>query len=90
VDKGLVYEGYRVVPYSWAVQTPLSNFETKLDDSYRERADPALTVAFRLRPEPPDAGRRRELDRARLLAWTTTPWTLPSNLALATRAIAGS
>src|SRR5262249_8151797 len=41
-DKGLVYEGYRVVPYSWAVQTPLSNFETRLDNSYRPRKDPAL------------------------------------------------
>ena len=47
-DKGLIYEGYRVVPYSWAVQTPLSNFETRLDNSYRERDDPALTVAFTL------------------------------------------
>lgn len=76
-DKGLVYEGYRVVPYSWAVQTPLSNFETRLDNSYRERSDPALTVSFRLH--------RLESDPrpARILAWTTTPWTLPSNLALA-------
>lgn len=39
-EKGLVYEGYRVVPYSWAVQSPLSNFETRLDNSYREREDP--------------------------------------------------
>ena len=39
-DKGLVYEGFRVVPYSWAAQTPLSNFETRLDNSYRERAGP--------------------------------------------------
>ncbi len=76
-DKGLVYEGYRVVPYSWAVQTPLSNFETRLDNSYRERTDPALTVAFRLKPRDGDPG------PLRILAWTTTPWTLPSNLALA-------
>jgi isoleucyl-tRNA synthetase len=75
-DKGLVYEGYRVVPYSWAVQTPLSNFETRLDNSYRERDDPALTVAFTLK----DFG---EGVQPKLLAWTTTPWTLPSNLALA-------
>ena len=53
-DKGLVYEGYRVVPYSWAAQTPLSNFETRLDDAYRERQDPALTVRFQLAA----AGRR--------------------------------
>ncbi|MBN9060089.1 MAG: isoleucine--tRNA ligase, partial [Rhizobiales bacterium] len=76
-DKGLIYEGYRVVPYSWAAQTPLSNFETRLDNSYRMRQDPALTVGFLLDP--------REGDNVptRLLAWTTTPWTLPSNMALA-------
>ena len=76
-EKGLVYEGYRVVPYSWAVQTPLSNFETRLDNSYRERDDPALTVAFTLKRK---GGEGAPL---KLLAWTTTPWTLPSNLALA-------
>jgi isoleucyl-tRNA synthetase len=76
-DKGLVYEGHRVVPYSWAVQTPLSNFETRLDNSYRERQDPALTVGFLLEPV------EGETVPTRLLAWTTTPWTLPSNLALA-------
>jgi len=70
-DKGLMYEAYRVVPYSWAAETPLSNFETQLDNSYRDRADPAATVAFRLE------------DGRQILAWTTTPWTLPSNLALA-------
>ena len=76
-DRGLLYEGYRVMPYSWAAQTPLSNFETRLDDSYRERQDPAITVAFELEPAPGDDG------PIALLAWTTTPWTLPSNLALA-------
>lgn len=75
--QGLVYRGYRVVPYSWAVQTPLSNFETRLDNSYRERQDPALTVKFVLDAE---AGESAPMT---LLAWTTTPWTLPSNLALA-------
>ncbi len=74
-DKGLVYEGYRVVPYSWAAQTPLSQSETRLDNSYRDREDPTLTVAFTLKKSP--AGKTRKL-----LAWTTTPWTLPSNLAL--------
>lgn len=78
-DKGLVYESYRIVPYSWAAQTPLSNFETRLDNSFRERTDPALTVKFTLLPE-------REGDTpTNLLAWTTTPWTLPSNLALCVR-----
>lgn len=76
-EKGLIYEGFRVVPYSWAAQTPLSNFETRLDDSYRMRQDPALTVAFQLHPKS------GEVIAPKLLAWTTTPWTLPSNLALA-------
>ncbi len=75
-DKGLVYEAYRVMPYSWAAETPLSNFEIRLDDATRPRQDPAITVAFDLMPEPGDPG------PLRLLAWTTTPWTLPSNLML--------
>jgi isoleucyl-tRNA synthetase len=76
-DKGLLYEGYRVMPYSWAIQSPLSNFETRLDNSYRDRQDPAVTVAFTLDPRP---GETKPL---KLLVWTTTPWTLPSNLAIA-------
>lgn len=75
-DKGLLYEDYRVMPYSWTCQTPLSNFETRQDDSYREKADKAITVKFEL--EQPFEGKT-----AKILAWTTTPWTLPSNLALA-------
>lgn len=70
-DKGLIYEGFRVLPYSWALETPLSNTETRMDDAYKQVQDPALTVGFQL-----DTGEY-------LLAWTTTPWTLPSNLALA-------
>ena len=76
-DKGLVYEEYRVMPYSWAAETPLSNFETRLDNSYRPRQDPAITVAFELQPTAADPA------PLRILVWTTTPWTLPSNLALA-------
>jgi len=79
-DKGLVYEAYRVMPYSWAAETPLSNFETRLDNSYRERTDKAVTVAFELTQKPLDAP---SADKYYVLAWTTTPWTLPSNLALA-------
>ena len=70
-DKGLIYEGFRVLAYCWRCETPLSNTETRMDDVYRDRQDPALTVSFTL-----DTGER-------ILAWTTTPWTLPSNLALA-------
>jgi isoleucyl-tRNA synthetase len=79
-DKGLVYEAHRVMPYSWAAETPLSNFETKLDNSYREREDKAITVAFELTEAPKGAPKA---DKYYVLAWTTTPWTLPSNLALA-------
>src|SRR6185503_19681200 len=79
-DKGLLYEGQRVLPYSWAAETTVSNFETRLDDSYRERQDPAVTVKFMLDPPVPELGGGSPLH---LLAWTTTPWTLPSNLALA-------
>ena len=70
-DKGLIYEGYRVLWYCWRCETPLSNTETRMDDVYLDRQDPAVTVGFRL-----ETG---EL----ALIWTTTPWTLPSNLAMA-------
>ncbi|MBR1825325.1 MAG: isoleucine--tRNA ligase [Alphaproteobacteria bacterium] len=68
-DKGLVYEDYRVLPYSWAAETPLSNFEVNL--GYRDKTDNAITVMFKLE------------DGRKILVWTTTPWTLPSNLMLA-------
>ena len=88
-DKGLIYQGFRVLPYSWAEHTPLSNQETRLDDSYKMRQDPALTVTFPVTGAV--AGSAAEstlaaqplLADAAALAWTTTPWTLPSNLALA-------
>jgi isoleucyl-tRNA synthetase len=70
-DKGLVYEGFSVLAYCWRCETPLSNTETRMDDVYKDRADPALTVAFAL-----ETGEK-------LLVWTTTPWTLPSNLGIA-------
>jgi isoleucyl-tRNA synthetase len=86
-DKGLAYEGNRVLPYCWNDETPLSSHELRMDDDvYQSRQDPAITVGFRV-----DAGERsREqetatasLDGAYLLIWTTTPWTLPSNQAVA-------
>ncbi len=64
-DKGLVYEGFRVLAYCWRCETPLSNTETRMDDVYRDRQDPALTVGFELLDGP--------LAGAELLAWTTTP-----------------
>lgn len=67
--KGLIYEGFKILPYCPRCATPLSNFET--NQGYRETRDPAITVSFALK------------DGRRILAWTTTPWTLPSNMALA-------
>src|SRR5579872_1819988 len=69
--KGLVYEGFKVMPFSAQLGTPLSNFEANLN--YKDVDDPSLTVTFPLENDPNTA----------LLAWTTTPWTLPSNLAVA-------
>ena len=80
-NKGLIYESMRVMPYSWACETPLSNFETRLDNSYRQRTDKAVTVSFVLNDKPQNAP--EGFREYRILAWTTTPWTLPSNLALA-------
>jgi isoleucyl-tRNA synthetase len=69
-DQGLVYEGYKVMPFSPHLGTPLSNFEANLN--YKEVQDPSLTVKFKL----------TDVKDTYFLAWTTTPWTLPSNLAL--------
>jgi isoleucyl-tRNA synthetase len=76
-DKGLVYEGFSVLAYCWRCETPLSNTETRMDDVYRDRQDPALTVWFRL------LDKKGAPSKERIAVWTTTPWTLPSNLALA-------
>jgi isoleucyl-tRNA synthetase len=70
-DQGLVYEGYRVMPFSWKLSTPLSNFEANMN--YKSVQDPAVTIKFK----------STEIENTYFLAWTTTPWTLPSNLALA-------
>jgi isoleucyl-tRNA synthetase len=69
-DQGLVYEGFKVMPFSMQLGTPLSNFEANLN--YKDVDDPSITVAFQSVDEP----------NLFFLAWTTTPWTLPSNLAL--------
>ncbi|WP_277959457.1 isoleucine--tRNA ligase [Frigoribacterium faeni] len=80
-DKGLAYEGFRVLPYCWHDQTPLSNHELRMDDDvYKNRQDQTVTVAF------PLVGAKAEalgLTGVEALAWTTTPWTLPTNMALA-------
>ncbi|MDT5313902.1 MAG: isoleucyl-tRNA synthetase [Mycobacterium sp.] len=79
-DKGLAYEGNRVLPYCWNDETPLSSHELRMDDDvYQNRQDPALTVGFRVVADE----RSPDLAGAYLLVWTTTPWTLPSNQAVA-------
>jgi isoleucyl-tRNA synthetase len=71
-DKGLIYQGFKVLPYCWRCETPLANHELRMDDDvYQDRTDPSVTVRFKL-----ETGEW-------ILAWTTTPWTLPSNLAVA-------
>ena len=80
-DKGLAYEGQRILPYCWRDETPLSNHELRMDDDvYQERQDPSVTVTFPFRGERAEA---LGLTDVRALAWTTTPWTLPTNAALA-------
>ena len=80
-DRGLAYEGFRVLPYCWNDETPLSNHELRMDDDvYQRRQDPSVTVTFPLVGEKAEA---LGLTAVRALAWTTTPWTLPTNLALA-------
>ncbi|KAL9584715.1 MAG: hypothetical protein Q9212_001947 [Teloschistes hypoglaucus] len=70
-EKDVVYRGYRVMPFSTALNTPLSNFEAS--QNYKDTQDPAVVVTFPLLDDPQTC----------LLAWTTTPWTLPSHTSLA-------
>ncbi|XP_051141767.1 isoleucine--tRNA ligase, cytoplasmic [Andrographis paniculata] len=74
-QKGLVYRGFKVMPYSTGCKTPLSNFEA--NSNYKEVPDPEIMVSFPVIDDP---------DGASFVAWTTTPWTLPSNLALCVNA----
>ncbi len=81
-DKGLAYEGFRVLPYCWRDETPLSNHELRMDDDvYKSRQDPALSIVMPLIDLP--AAAPAVLTDAAIVIWTTTPWTLPSNLAAA-------
>ena len=73
-DKGLIYEGSKILPYCTRCVTPLSNFEIKMDDAYRDKQD--RTVIAKLKLENSDT---------KLLIWTTTPWTLPANMAVGSK-----
>jgi len=83
-EAGLVYEGYYILPYSPGLATPLSNFEVNLG-GYQDVVDPAITVRFRVTDgqKPARKGATEFPQNTYFLAWTTTPWTLPSNLGLA-------
>ncbi|MDR6987065.1 isoleucyl-tRNA synthetase [Paenarthrobacter nitroguajacolicus] len=81
-EKGLTYNGYRVLPYCWKDETPLSNHELRMDDDvYKNRQDQTVTVTFPIKAG--ESGLSKVLEGVQALAWTTTPWTLPTNLALA-------
>ncbi|MDP2773907.1 MAG: class I tRNA ligase family protein, partial [Nocardioides sp.] len=80
-EKGLVYEGFRVLPYCWNDETPLSNHELRMDDDvYQNRQDPAVTVGVEV--TTPGLVDGYSFQGVKVLVWTTTPWTLPSNLAV--------
>ena len=74
--KGLIYQDYKVLPYSWAASTPLSNFEANMD--YREVEDPSIFFTLKARE---DFNKVKKDDQ--FLIWTTTPWCIPGNLAIA-------
>ena len=74
-DKGRIYKSYRIMPYSWKLNTPLSNFEA--GSNYKDVQDPAVTVRTRV-----TSGAPADWGATCLLIWTTTPWTLPANLAI--------
>lgn len=79
-DKQRVYKSYRIMPYSWKLATPLSNFEA--NSNYKDVQDPAITVALRVRDGAERVVALADGKELFLTAWTTTPWTLPENLAL--------
>lgn len=91
-DKGYIYEGRKVLLYCPRCETPISNFEVAMDNSYKDVTEEAVTIAFALvkcahengaRDETRNKARDEFPDGTAILAWTTTPWTLPSNVALA-------
>ena len=77
-QKGLIYEGFYILPYSPKLATPLSNFEVNLG-GYKDVTDPAITIKFSVLED----GNGNRPSRLSFLAWTTTPWTVPANLGLA-------
>jgi len=74
-DQGRVYKSYRIMPYSWKLSTPLSNFEA--GNNYKDVQDPSVTVGVKVL-----SGADQSWGETSLLIWTTTPWTLPENLGI--------
>lgn len=74
-DKGLIYQGFKTLLYCTRCGTPVSKFEIAMDDSYADMQDPAITIEFPITS-------KGEFEGKRILAWTTTPWTLPANRGL--------
>ena len=77
-DQGRVYKSHRIMPYSWKLNTPLSNFEA--GSNYQDVQDPSITVRVKLAKLP--AGLAAQGSPVFALIWTTTPWTLYGNLAI--------
>ena len=75
-SKGLIYQDYKVLPYSWAASTPLSNFEANMD--YRDVEDPSIYFTLDARDNY-----KKIIKGDKFLVWTTTPWCIPGNLAIA-------
>ena len=80
-DKDLIYQDTRVMPYSWACETPVSDFETKIDNAYRQKKSKTITLKIKLKTT--SSFIKVIAPNIYLTIWTTTPWTLPSNLAIA-------
>lgn len=81
-DQGLIYQGRKVLLYCPHCETPVSKFEVAMDNSYQDATDDAVTIKFKLKPNQKIANFTTD-DNTYILAWTTTPWTLPGNVALA-------
>ncbi|MDR3582251.1 MAG: class I tRNA ligase family protein [Candidatus Pacebacteria bacterium] len=82
-DKNLIYEGRKVLLYCPRCETPLSNFEVAMDNSYKDVQEESVFVKFHLKPGQKIGANGTTTDADYLMAWTTTPWTLPGNVALA-------
>ncbi|WP_272957451.1 isoleucine--tRNA ligase [Zunongwangia profunda] len=81
-NKGLIYKGYTIQPYSPKAGTGLSSHELNQPGTYQDVSDTTVTAMFKTKKETLPAGLKEHEEDVFLIAWTTTPWTLPSNTAL--------